>query len=118
VSGKRILELGTGTGLVALCAGILKARHVICTDRKSLDLARKNIEGYHSTISGDSARTKGESKQFSFTQYCWGDKLPWDKIGAPPDLLTIADGLYFEDNFTMLQKTIQEVLGHPKSKVL
>ncbi|GAB5362977.1 hypothetical protein AAMO2058_000844700 [Amorphochlora amoebiformis] len=39
---KSVLELGSGTGLGGICAALGGAKHVILTDRMSLDLAKAN----------------------------------------------------------------------------
>jgi len=46
IQGRRIVDLGSGTGVTSLAAGILGASHVVCTDGEEsvVQLAKKNCQ--------------------------------------------------------------------------
>lgn len=53
VAGKRVLDLGAGTGVVGLAAAQCGAKDVVLTDRHALEhLVRSNVERNSGTFSG------------------------------------------------------------------
>ena len=85
VSGKRVLDFGCGSGVVAIAAALAGAREVIACDIDPLALAatRRNAElnGVSLTLAGDFEEVEGEI-----------------------DLIIVADVLYDRQNFPWLER--------------
>lgn len=90
VAGKRVLDFGTGSGIVAIAAVLAGAREVIAcdTDPAALDAAAANarLNGVELTLCGD-----------------------WNRRPEGIDLLTAADVLYDPDNRPLLGAFCQAV---------
>jgi predicted nicotinamide N-methyase len=85
-----MLELGAGTGLVGIVAGLLGVKNVIITDIDELvDLMNQNI-----SLNGVDSHVKACS-------YYWGNELP-KECDKPIDIVLIADCIYLERNFQPL----------------
>jgi len=94
-TGRSVLELGSGTGLVGLVAGKLGG-HVWITDQAPLlDIMRTNVE-----------LNQLESSVI-VSELNWGEPIP---VEIPrPDLILAADCVYFEPAFPLLVQTLSEL---------
>jgi predicted nicotinamide N-methyase len=70
VKGKKVIDLGSGTGVTSIAAAILGAKHVICTDgeprvvdlaRDNIERASKQLEGIDHTVGSESNKTASSS---------------------------------------------------------
>lgn len=100
VSGKRILELGSGTGVVGLTAASLGAADVILTDKPELmQLLEQNIEANDLT---SNARA---------TPLLWGEDVATacDDAVLKADIIIGSDLLYAPESFELLLDTMLQV---------
>ncbi|KAF8631165.1 hypothetical protein AX15_002504 [Amanita polypyramis BW_CC] len=95
LQNKKVLELGSGTGLVGLVAGKLNARVWITDQAPLLNIMRKNVEMNHL----ESSVTVAEVN--------WGTDLPPDI--PHPDIILAADCVYFEPAFPLLVQTLADL---------
>jgi len=103
VKDKRVLDFGSGSGVVAIAAALAGAREVIACDIDpgALAAAKANAEtnGVTVTLSDD-----------------------WNRVEGPIDLLVAADVLYDPENrpllATMLERADQVLLADSRIKVL
>ncbi|EDO31278.1 predicted protein [Nematostella vectensis] len=101
VHQKRIIELGAGTGLVGMVAGLLGGRDVLITDRKSaLSHTRLNIEENRKSGLQDSLQVK---------ELVWGQDV--SDLSPPFDVILGADIIYIEDTFNDLLRTLRDLSG-------
>ncbi|VDC06214.1 unnamed protein product [Peniophora sp. CBMAI 1063] len=98
LSGRRVLELGSGTGLVGLLAGALGAR-VYITDQASLVATMEKNIALNATI----------APNVRAAELNWGEPLSADLAG-PYDLILAADCVYFEPAFPLLVQTLCDLL--------
>ncbi len=88
VRGKRVLDFGCGSGVVAIAAALAGAAEVIACDIDplALDAAHLNAElnGVRVTLAAD---------------YC--------EVAGPVDLIIVADVLYDRSNFPWLQRFVE-----------
>ena len=102
-SGKRVIELGTGTGLASITAAKLGAAHVQATDRDQAILrlaeanARDNLD-------------RAERAAFTTAPLTWGTIAPPALRGA--DIVIGADLTYTRDAWPALAQTLRD-LGAP-----
>ncbi|KAF2677273.1 hypothetical protein K458DRAFT_481498 [Lentithecium fluviatile CBS 122367] len=101
LSGKTIIELGAGGGLVGLAValGCKTTTKLHITDQEPmLELMKQNI-----------ALNNLESKAAA-SIYDWGTVAP---AGIPehPDIILAADCVYFEPAFRLLQETLKDLVG-------
>ncbi|KIJ56579.1 hypothetical protein M422DRAFT_72783 [Sphaerobolus stellatus SS14] len=93
LQGLKILELGSGTGLVGIVAGLLHADSVWVTDQEPLlDLIRSNID-----LNG--------LQNVHVAKLDWGTALD-QGIRDDIDLILAADCVYFEPAFPLLVETL------------
>jgi len=92
--GKRVLELGSGTGLVGLVAGYLGAHAVLTDQRPILELMRENV------------RLNGLQETVEALELNWGEPLP---TMEPFDVVLAADCVYFEPVFPLLVQTLGDL---------
>jgi predicted nicotinamide N-methyase len=92
-NGKVILELGSGTGLVGLVAGLLGAQVYITDQSPLLDIMQKNVV------------INGLEDRVSVLELNWGDPLP-AVLPARIDMILAADCVYFEPAFPLLVQTL------------
>ena len=85
VAGKRVLDFGCGSGVVAVAAALAGAAEVIACDIDPLAQAATRIN----------AGLNGVSLSVSHD---------WDAIEGPIDLIIVADVLYDSGNFAWLQR--------------
>jgi predicted nicotinamide N-methyase len=104
LKGKKVIDLGSGTGVTSIAAAVLGARHVICTDGEPrvVQLARDNIERASQQLGGhqpaDSESNENEPSS-SFTTiadcpvdvqaYWWGTGTIQN--GDSCDVILVAD---------------------------
>ncbi|KAI0028306.1 putative methyltransferase-domain-containing protein [Vararia minispora EC-137] len=98
LKGKRILELGSGTGLVGILAGALGA-DVWITDQAPLV----------PTMHRNSELNAPLAPSVRVAELNWGEPIPPD---LPPtfDLVLAADCVYFEPAFPLLVQTLRDLL--------
>ncbi|KZT13149.1 uncharacterized protein LAESUDRAFT_767687 [Laetiporus sulphureus 93-53] len=94
--GRVALELGSGTGLVGLVAGILGADVWITDQAPLLPIMTSNV-----ALNGLSSRVR-------IAELNWGTPLPADL--PAPDLVLAADCVYFEPAFPLLVGTLAELV--------
>ncbi|EGO01576.1 hypothetical protein SERLA73DRAFT_176943 [Serpula lacrymans var. lacrymans S7.3] len=95
IAGKTILELGSGTGLVGLVAGVLEGKVWITDQAPLLDIMRCNV------------KINQLQSSVSVSELNWGDPLPSDL--PMPDLILAADCVYFEPAFPLLVQTLSDL---------
>jgi predicted nicotinamide N-methyase len=116
LEGKRVVELGTGPGLVAVAAAILGAAEVIATDgdEELLNLTAENLDDNVTRIAGEAAR-----RRCCVTQLMWGDQEAVAAMQPPYDVILAADvaALVYEEHFSGLVSSLA-ALSTEKSIVL
>jgi predicted nicotinamide N-methyase len=90
VRGKRVIDFGCGSGVVAIAAALAGAREVVACDNDPLALA----------ATGRNARLNGVDVILS---------PDFDAIEGPADLLIAADVLYDRENLPWLQRFVERV---------
>ncbi|XP_067847120.1 protein-lysine methyltransferase METTL21D [Heptranchias perlo] len=98
-TGKSVVELGSGTGVVGLMASALGA-HVTVTDLEELqDLLNININDNKHLVTG--------SIQAKVLK--WGETVK--DLPPDPDYILLADCIYYEQSLEPLLRTINELTG-------
>ncbi|KAM4543198.1 protein N-lysine methyltransferase METTL21D [Odontesthes bonariensis] len=99
-SGRTVLELGAGTGVVGLMAATLGAQ-VIVTDLEDLQsLLTVNIEENQALISSGSITAKVLK---------WGDDV--SEFSPPPHYILMADCIYYEQSIVPLVESLKLLSG-------
>uniref|UniRef100_H2YUE6 Uncharacterized protein n=1 Tax=Ciona savignyi TaxID=51511 RepID=H2YUE6_CIOSA len=97
--GKKVLELGSGTGLVGMVAAYMGA-HVTLTDLdKFLPILEENIE-----LNMNLIKTGSKNGTVKVSELKWGEKLA--KFDPTYDFVLGADIIYSEDLFPALLDTL------------
>lgn len=113
LSGKRVVELGTGPGLVAIAAALLGAAEVEATDGDAelLSLTEGNIE---LNIKSEDIRQRCHC-----TKLMWGDHAAAAALRPPFDIVLAADcaAVVYEHAFEDLVSSLVSLSG-PSSIVL
>ncbi|XP_062921658.1 protein-lysine methyltransferase METTL21D [Mobula hypostoma] len=105
-SGKNVVELGSGTGVVGLMASTLGA-NVILTDLEELqDLLNINIKDNKHLVTG--------SIQAKVLK--WGETVKG--LPSEPDYILVADCIYYEQSLEPLLKTIKDISGNKTAIIL
>ncbi|PFH52611.1 hypothetical protein AMATHDRAFT_139772 [Amanita thiersii Skay4041] len=100
---KIVLEIGSGTGLVGLVAGVLGAKVWITDQAPLLDIMRRNVA------------MNGLGPCVTVAELNWGTDIPPDI--PRPDIILAADCVYFEPAFPLLVQTLVK-LANPKTEIL
>lgn len=98
VCGKRVLDLGTGCGLLGIVAGALGASTVTLTD-EVLYLASHNVDCNFQD-------QPDLHQNISVQQLSWGNKKHIAAVGPPYDVILLSDLLYCEMKHECLANTI------------
>ncbi|XP_028391164.1 protein N-lysine methyltransferase METTL21A-like [Dendronephthya gigantea] len=98
LTGKRVIELGAGTGLVGIVAGYLGAQVTITDRRMALDLAHDNVKRNIKNLNSSSVDVR---------ELEWGQDV--SPFKPPFDYILGADIVYIEDTFPQLLQTITEL---------
>lgn len=102
VSGKLCVELGAGTGLVGLAAGLAGARRVVLTDlEENLDTLRENI-----SLCGATANV--EARELSWGCAAHAESVT-SSLPGHVDVVLAAEVCYDKRHFGALQSTILKV---------
>ncbi|PPR03849.1 hypothetical protein CVT26_000847 [Gymnopilus dilepis] len=104
IQGKKILELGSGTGLVGLAVGALGDAEVLITDQAPLlPIMQRNVS------------LNGLQDRVRVAELNWGSPIPSD---IPfPDIILAADCVYFEPAFPLLVQTLSD-LSNSETEIL
>ncbi|XP_067895176.1 protein-lysine methyltransferase METTL21D isoform X1 [Heterodontus francisci] len=99
-TGKSVVELGSGTGVVGLMASVLGA-HVTVTDLEELqELLNININDNKHLVTG--------SIQAKVLK--WGESVK--DLPPDPDYILVADCIYYEQSLEPLLRTMTELTGN------
>jgi methylase of polypeptide subunit release factors len=111
IAGKRVLDMGTGTGVLALLAAQLGAAEVVATDNnpKAVENARLNVERLRPE---GTVQTRGPADLFASVQGEVFDVIlfnaPWVK-GEPR---TLYDTAIYDPGYRVIDGFMQAVSGH------
>ncbi|CAJ1936957.1 unnamed protein product [Cylindrotheca closterium] len=74
LQGKKVADLGSGTGITSVASALLGASIVICTDGEDsvVQLAESNLQHVKQELTGDVLQSFS-SEKFSVQRYWWGD---------------------------------------------
>ena len=73
LKGQRVVDVGSGTGAVAIASAIMGAKSAVATDQAQiLHLARENIDSFVSSIAGQAERDT-RKQQLQIAELDWGD---------------------------------------------
>lgn len=97
--GKRIVELGAGAGLVAVCVGVAAAEEVIVTDQEPL-MAQLNM---NIALNNVSSNVKAKILD-------WGEP-DLDRFRPPFDLIIGTDVFYEPHVYPLLLQTVSRLAG-------
>ncbi|KAF9468900.1 putative methyltransferase-domain-containing protein [Collybia nuda] len=120
VTGRNVLELGSGTGLVGLVAGKLGGNVWITDQAPLLGIMHRNVLGnkLESTVTVSELNWSALSPLFDHSNasvpylgyYPSRGSLVSSNIPSP-DLILAADCVYFEPAFPLLVQTLSELVG-------
>ena len=109
VRDKEVVELGSGTGAVGLCAGVLGAKQVILTDREELvEFLSHNIE------------LNTEVTRVSALALEWGNNANIETVMnmvTRVDLVLVSDCVFYEESLDDLVETMQ-LLSDKQTRIL
>ncbi|XP_009355911.2 protein N-lysine methyltransferase METTL21A isoform X2 [Pyrus x bretschneideri] len=103
LQGKKVVELGSGCGLVGCIAALLGGQVVLTDLPDRLRLLRKNIE-----VNLRHGEMRGSAKVMEFT---WGDDPDPELTEPPPDLVLGSDVIYSEEAVLDLLSALQQLSG-------
>ncbi|KAH7931371.1 hypothetical protein BV22DRAFT_999032 [Leucogyrophana mollusca] len=104
IKGRKILELGSGTGLVGLVAGALGGEVQITDQAPLLGIMRRNV---------DMNRLQAS---VAVSELNWGERLSSEI--SQPDLILAADCVYFEPAFPLLVETLSALATCENTEIL
>lgn len=100
---KRVLELGSGCGLVGIAAGVLGAEQVILTDLPyCLPLMRANVNRHRTNVMASGCR------RIECATCDWFDPPHMNEFGA--DVILIADCVWVQELVQPLLATLEKLL--------
>ncbi|KAL5641154.1 hypothetical protein ACGC1H_001590 [Rhizoctonia solani] len=104
--GQRVIELGSGTGLVGLVAGLLGAEEVVITDQEQLvNIMEENIE-----LNNLQDRVRASVLN-------WGEAMT--SLPSMISLIVAADCVYAEPAFPLLVSTLTDLNNaYPEAEIL
>ncbi|GMH40558.1 hypothetical protein BSKO_08462 [Bryopsis sp. KO-2023] len=103
LKGKRVVELGSGTGVVGLAAALLGANVILTDLPRMMDLLQRNIEG------------NSQESQVRALPLTWGQDL--SGLEAPFDFVLASDVVYNRHDFHKLASTLESLSG-PNTKIV
>ncbi|KAG8369479.1 hypothetical protein BUALT_Bualt14G0018000 [Buddleja alternifolia] len=109
LQGKKVVELGSGCGLVGCIAALLGAQVILTDLPDRLKLLKKNVE---TNLYGD---VRGSAKVNELT---WGDDLDPDFTDPLPDYVIGSDVIYSEGAVMDLMETLAELCGKQTTVIL
>lgn len=109
---KKIVELGSGCGLVGCIAALLGAQVILTDLPDRLRLLRKNVETNVNTGG------RGAQGTASVRELIWGDDPDPDLIDPPPDYVIASDVIYSEEAVKDLLDTLKQLCGTQTTVIL
>ncbi|MCL7046137.1 hypothetical protein MKW94_021969 [Papaver nudicaule] len=103
LQSKKIVEIGSGCGLVGCIAALLGGQVFLTDLFDRLKLLKKNVEANVSTWD-----TRGSA---TVTELTWGDDPDPELIEPPPDYVLASDVIYSEGAVTDLLVTLRQLCG-------
>ncbi|CAL8159573.1 unnamed protein product [Prunus armeniaca] len=103
LQGKKVVELGSGCGLVGCIAALLGGQVVLTDLPDRLRLLRKNIE-----VNLRHEDMRGSAKVMEFI---WGDDPDLELTEPPPDVVLGSDVIYSEGAVLDLLSTLRQLCG-------
>lgn len=115
LQGKKVVDLGSGTGITSVASAILGASTVICTDGEDnvVKLARSNVQHVQEEWKSEEVRSVSFGN-LSVQRYWWGDDSMKDHQDC--EVILVADCLLPKlYPIAPLVGAIDELLGSPTS---
>ena len=107
--GKRIVEVGSGTGLVGLVAAAVGA-HVLFTDQAcALPFLRHNIEENLPALRAAAAAAAQPAPRLRLQPLAWGPSVITDPFFVAPDVILVSDCVVWANLLEPLLTTIRDV---------
>lgn len=103
LQGKKVIELGSGCGLVGCIAALLGAQVILTDLPDRLRLLKKNVE---------TNLRHGVRGSASVMDLTWGDDPDQDMIEPPPDFVLGSDVIYSEGAVLDLLDTLSQLCGN------
>lgn len=103
LQGKRVVELGSGCGLVGCIAALLGGDAILTDLPDRLRLLKKNVQV---NVAGGNARGSARVRELT-----WGDDLDPELIDPLPDVVLGSDVIYSEDAVEDLLCTLRQLSG-------
>ena len=117
IRGRRVVELGCGTGLLSLSLATLDPAAVFLTDiGEVVQLTQANIDLNALMYQGDDHLSSTLRSRFKAVEYSWGaSDTGISETLLPCDVVIAADVVYDSDSFARLVQSIHDLLGSSKS---
>lgn len=109
----KLLELGSGTGLVGLCAGLMNRETV----GNAMEVYISDIDQLMPLMQENISLNKLDDTVFAQVLY-WGEQLPLTFEEKSADLILAADCVYLESAFPLLEKTLLDLTNEDKTPVI